>query len=57
MNGCPSNVIVTAPIDAGSARRGYTPSIRNSSVVIPSVLQIVTFVAGLVLLVVFGRLN
>ena len=36
---------------------GYTPSIRNSSVVIPSILQIVTFVAGLVLLVVFGRLN
>jgi len=36
---------------------GYAPSIRNSSVVIPSVLQIVTFVAGLVLLVVFGRLN
>jgi hypothetical protein len=36
---------------------GYTPSIRKSSVVAPSILQIVTFVAGLVLLVIFGRLN
>lgn len=35
----------------------YVPSIRAHSVVLPSILQIVAFVAGLILLVIFGHLN
>src|SRR4030095_11197701 len=34
----------------------YTPSIRALNVVFPSMLQILTFAAGLVLLVIFGQL-
>jgi hypothetical protein len=36
---------------------GYQPDIRASSVVIPSALQILSFVAGLALLVLFGTMN
>jgi hypothetical protein len=45
---------VLAPTNAAAGRK---PSIRASSVVIPSALQILAFIAGLLLMVMFGQAN
>ena len=45
---------VLAPIRPAA---GHTPSIRAASVVIPSIVQVLTFVVGFILLVMFGQQN
>ena len=48
---------LTGVLEPTKADGNYTPSIRASSVVIPSVLQIFSFIAGLVLMVIFAQAN
>jgi hypothetical protein len=48
---------LTGVLEPTKSSEDYTPSIRGSSVVIPSVLQIIAFVLGLILMIAFARSN
>jgi len=48
---------LTGVLEPNKVDSSYTPSIRASSVVIPSILQIFSFIAGLALMVAFAQAN